>query len=125
MKISLKNISAIITLAIFFLFTNGCSKSKDLAVSTPKNGTIGRSLITSTDYYWYKGKQILLVKNPNRKFLLFEGNNESMVSNLLTKKNVKIIKKSKDYILSKSINGYNEKLEKSLKWSVIESSVSL
>ncbi|MBK7100050.1 MAG: hypothetical protein IPH58_19355 [Sphingobacteriales bacterium] len=68
-------------MAIFFLFTKGCSKSKDLAVSTPKNGTIGRSLITSTDYYWYKGKQIPLVKNPNRKFLLFEGNNESMRKN--------------------------------------------
>ncbi|GAB3413015.1 S8 family serine peptidase [Niabella aquatica] len=124
MKKKFKGLLWLLLPAIFILGF-GCAKTKDLAADADLKNTDARSVTSFSDYYWYKGKQIPINKNPGKKYILFNAANEATVYAALSGKGIKLQQKAETLSLSPSIRKSNNRLQGTLKWAIVESMVSL
>ena len=77
------------------------------------------SLDAQNDYYWYKGNKIPLIKNSNKKFILFEDVRDSTeLKNVLNNSGIKILKYGKSD-LANSLVPYNQREIKIENWATI------
>ena len=109
--------------AFMLIFLTGCS-DKIENISDMNGNEVSTRSLSFTDYYWYNGQKIGINKLNNKKYILFDENNENTLKSY-SATTLKFVKEPQLLQLSNKI--MKKKLQsspKNLKWATIETTAS-
>ena len=95
----ISRIHVIALVATISLSAISCVKSGVESVETDENTTNSNTIdeqMNNRFYYWYKDQKIPLTQAGDKKYILFESSNESVINDFLEKEKIKIISAPQD-----------------------------
>ncbi|HQW16378.1 MAG TPA: hypothetical protein PKY86_08100 [Niabella sp.] len=119
----ISRIHVIALVATISLSAISCVKSGVESVETDENTTNSNTIdeqMNNRFYYWYKDQKIPLTQAGDKKYILFESSNESVINDFLEKEKIKIISAPQDVKISTIIPTISTPQFKNLRWMIIE-----